>query len=163
MTKKLVVCPGLIAGVGDLFVTIRWNGLRLSLSGASGPTASGNCKGSCGQCSGELAELTKFYEGWDETKAARLAELWERWHLNDTRAGSPAQEAWLRENPVSYTHPQSHYQEACKALSKAGLHPDPSAGDYRYGSAWKFEEVPFEVIEELFSLPLAYRPHPWGD
>lgn len=164
--KTLTVRPGTIPGIGHLFVTIKWDGHRLSLTGVSGPLPSGDARGGCGQILGELDEVTVWAQGWDADKAARLKALWKRWHLNDMRGGSPAQEAWLRANPVSAVYPESHYAKACEALAAAGLHPDPSyernGKPYRYGSAWLTEEVPPEVVAELFALPVADRPNPWG-
>lgn len=160
--KTLTVRPGDIPGVGSLFVTIKWDGRCLSITGVSGPKANGDARGSCGQCRDELDEVTMWAPGWDADKAARLKALWDRWRVNDMRAGSPVQEEWLRANPVSFTYPQSYYEAACEALAGAGLHPD--AEGYKYGSRWRFEEVPAEVVEELFSFPVADRPLPgsWG-
>ena len=157
---KLIVMPGVIPGVGKLFVTIKWDGLLLSITGASGPSRDGNSKGSFGQCIDELAEVTVFGAGWDSEKCKRLADAWKRWNLNNMRAGSQIQEDWLRANPVSYKYPESHYDNACSALAEAGLNPD--ADGYRYGSKWKFEDVPADVIAELFALPISPFPHPWG-
>lgn len=157
----LTMRPGQIPGIGHLFITAKWDGLRLSLTGVSGPKANGDCAGSCGQCVSELAEVSVYAPGWDADKCARLAELWERWHLNDMRAGSQVQMDWLRANPVSATYPESHYEKAREALRGAGLEPD--AEGYRYGSRWRVEDVPSEVITEIFAFPPADRPSPWRD
>jgi hypothetical protein len=78
----------------------------------------------------------------------KLAEVWERWHLNDMRAGTHRQEEALR--PVKDTFDRLNwYDEACNYLSSIDLLFD---GDYKYGSAWLTEELPADVIEYIESL-----------
>ena len=86
--------------------------------------------------------------------------VWERWHLNDLTAGSPAQEEFLRTHAAEWETYKanagsipSHYTWACKVLATAGLHPDPGHNGYRYGSAWLKEEVPEDVLAWLRALP----------
>lgn len=64
-------------------------------------------------------------------------------------------------NPVTAVYPESHYDKASAALAAAGLNPD--ADGYRYGRAWKFEELPQSVVNWLESLPVSAKPYPWGD
>lgn len=101
----------------------------------------------CGQCVEKVAAMFP-----DNAKAQRMAAIWERWHLNDMVAGSPAQMEWLRANPIpeeEYKYPKSYYEVACQKLSDAGLNPD--ADGYKYGHAWKREELPPEVVAEIES------------
>jgi len=158
MAKTLTVMPGTIPGVGMLFVTIKWDGLRLSITGVAGPKANGDARGSCGQRSDELDEVTQWTDGWTPEMGAKFKALWNRWHLNDMRAGSRVQEDWLRANPVNAVCPKSHYEAASEALAAVGLNPDPDG--YKYGHAWKFEEVPAEVVERLFSFPVSRHSLP---
>lgn len=68
------------------------------------------------------------------------------------KAGSPIQEQWLREHPIDpseYEYPRSHYEVARAKLAEAGLNPDPDK--YAYGSAWKTEELPADVLAEIAS------------
>lgn len=130
---------------------------RLSITGVEGPRNNGDAWGSAGQCRDSLAKLVELAPGWTTEMAFELFAVWERWHLNDLRAGTPAQEAWLREHPVTFTYPESHYTKALEALTRAGLNPDDG---YRYGSAWLYEEVPTEVIEWLRNLPAATFKYP---
>ncbi len=156
--------PGLVpvgARLVSLFVTVKYTGGRLSITGVEGPRRNGDCAGSCGQVTDSLAAVVEYAPGWDRAMALRLATIWNDWHLNDMKAGSPAQEAFLKANPVSYVYPESHYEKACEALAAAGLHPD--ADGYRYGSAWKRVEVPADVLEWLAALPDADRANPWGE
>jgi hypothetical protein len=87
-----------------------------------------------------------------DAKAQRMLAIWRRYHLNDMKAGSAVQEEWLRANPIDpaeYAYPKSHYEVASAKLAAAGLNPD--ADGYRYGSAWKAEPLPAEVVAEIES------------
>jgi hypothetical protein len=104
----------------------------------------------CGQAVDTVASFFPH-----DKKAQRMLEIWKKWHLNDMKAGSPAQEAFLATNPVSYTYPETHYEKACEALAAAGINPDPNyihnGKPYEYGSAWLKVELPAEVIAEINS------------
>jgi hypothetical protein len=143
---------------GGVYVTITWEWSNeqneLSLTGVIGPKANGDARGSCGQTG--VPNNINFAPGWDAESAAKLDTIWNRWHLNGMRAGSPAQEAWLREHPVSVVYPES-YSKVKDALIEAGLQPDESFlhndEPYSYGSAWLHEDVPTDVLEWLKNLP----------
>lgn len=151
---------------GDIFAKITFRGDRLSIVGVEGPKLNGDAYGGCGQIYGsyltpeQRAEIKNPAPKWDAEKIAQFFATWKRWHLNDMRAGSPAQEEYLRAHPVSYSYPKSHYDAAREALSAAGLHPDPSNG-YLYGSAWLTEPVPADVLEWLRALPDADIQPAW--
>ncbi len=87
--------------------------------------------------------------------AQRILAVWRDWHLNDMRTGSPAQQAWLRANPVTAVYPESHYEKASAALAEVGLNPDPghlhNGKPYKYGNAWLLEEIPAEIVAEIES------------
>jgi hypothetical protein len=144
---------------GGVYVTIEWqqrNGQNeLSITGVIGPKANGDARGGCGQ-TGVPADID-FAPGWDADSAAKLAEIWKRWHLNGMQAGSPAQAAWLREHLVTAVYPESHFDKVKVALTDAGLEPDASFlhndEPYHYGSAWLYEAVPTDVLEWLQDLP----------
>ena len=86
--------------------------------------------------------------GFTKLDCCRLKVMWERWHLNDMRAGTPRQEEAVRKWRPTADDPS--YQGACNMFESIGLLTD---GDYRYGSGWLKEEVPFDVLEWLFTLP----------
>lgn len=105
----------------------------------------------CGQCVEEVAALFP-----DDKLAARMVEVWKEWHLNDMTAGSPAQEAWLRDNAAQWEAARphvDHYDYAVAALECARLQPDTSYTrddkPYSYGSAWIRQELPAELIIEI--------------
>lgn len=98
-----------------------------------------------GQCVDTVADLFPHNK-----KLQRMRAIWERWHLNDMKAGSAVQEEYLRNNPVSAAvYPESHYEKASAALTSAGLNPD--ANGYQYGHAWCREELPVDVLTEIQS------------
>ncbi len=148
----------------NVFVCAKFTDGRLSLTSVEGPTPNGNAMGSCGQIDMHLREpdgLEGFdpAPGWSLESVNRLLDIWQRWHLNDMRAGSPAQMEYLRANPIVAKYPESHYDKACKALASAGLNPD--ADGYKYGHAWKHETVPSDVIAEIQAFPDADFPPAW--
>lgn len=101
----------------------------------------------CGQIVDEVADYFP-----EDIKLQRMRAIWQRWHLNDMQAGSKSQMDWLRANPIpegEYRYPKSYYGVASSRLAGAGLNPD--ADGYRYGHAWKMEELPAEVIAEIES------------
>lgn len=64
---------------------------RLAITGVEGPRSNGDCYGSCGQivmghAANHGASITPG-EGWSAELIARFLDVWERWHLNDMRAG----------------------------------------------------------------------------
>ena len=128
--------------LGKVFATIKWTGERLSICAVEGPTRGGNARGGCGQVrpavyTDPLIDLERFNE------------VWNRWHLNDMRAGTPKQEEALREaENAGWEH--KSYDGALAKLAELGLKVD---GGYVYGSAWNHEDVPEDVVEYLDSLP----------
>jgi hypothetical protein len=138
-----------------VFVTIKWETPRLSITGVEGPKANGDCWGGAGQIQLEPQHPAP---GWQTDDVERLQAVWDRWHLNDMRAGTPAQQACLAEHEFP-GYPINHFDWAQAVLDRAGLQPD---GGYRYGSAWLTEEVPDDVLDYLWSLPNTLRAHPWG-
>jgi hypothetical protein len=167
---RKVINPGKVnvglVNPAPVFCSIKWDGERLSISGVVGPTRNGNCSGGCGQILGDLLQLVSITDGWSYAMVHKLHELWDRWHLNDLRAGTPTQEAhlrslkvggaepWLNFTSKGYPNGGDHYAWAKHVLAEAGLQPDNSVwGGYSYGSQWLTEEVPEEVLAYLAALP----------
>lgn len=138
---------------------------ELTISGVEGPQRNGNCWGSCGQIEMGWREhpgdWTTDGADFNDEQLAEFMAIWDRWHLNHMRAGSPAQMAWLREHPIKVNFPESHYDKAKLALREAGLDPDPAHDHYRYGSRCLHEELPAEVIEKLASFPASSIEPAW--
>jgi hypothetical protein len=149
----------------------------LSITGVEGPTIAGNCYGSCGQISSALdPDKIQPAPEWTRERIRHFLAIWQRWHLNDMRAGTPRQEAYLREHILDYIKEKSecnvslpHHNWATRVLDGAGLNPDPELlhsvngkiGPYRYGSAWLTEVLPLDVLAWLDALPLADKTPAW--
>ena len=149
---------------GKVFVTVNLNHLNnLSITGVIGPRHGGNCQGGCGQIIRELqpSQFTRFQKPWTYQKVEEFLQVWRRWHLNDMRAGTPAQEQWLRDHQqeAEEEHRRGRYTWACEALGAAGLNPDQG---YSYGSRWLKEELPEAIESYLEALPESEEPMPWG-
>lgn len=145
----------------DVFCKIEFENGKLSITGVEGPLASGNCRGGCGQIIMHEWKITKYAPGWNKETEQRFREIWDRWHLNDMVAGSPAQMEFLRDNPIpkeDYAYPKSHYDVASLVLERAGLNPD---NGYKYGTRWLTEEVPADALEFLESLPSTDKKPAW--
>ncbi|UTU09882.1 hypothetical protein CcrRB23_gp515 [Caulobacter phage RB23] len=160
----------------DVFVDVTWTGERLTLSGVIGPKANGNSWGGCGQIidSLERKAFLEFAPSWHYDSALTgLVQAWTRWHLNDLRAGSPAQEKHLRHYQAKLNIEQAmtagaHHLDATRAeLARVGLEPDPhhrhgvGSKAYSYGSGWLKEEVPTHVLDFLRNLPAPIKQSPW--
>jgi hypothetical protein len=114
-----------------VFVEIIWTGERLSIHGVEGPLPSGNSSGSAGQI---RLDDVRPADGWNAGMVAVLQKVWDRWHLNDMKAG-----CW---------HQRELGWDADKHISK----PCPVCS-YKYGTAWLSEDVPEHVLEFLAGLP----------
>jgi hypothetical protein len=135
----------------------------LSITGVEGPRKNGDCAGSCGQIT--LAPENAAF-GWSEIDVRRLAYVWRRWHLNNMRAGSPAQEEFLRSQRHLWSSNAATgrwFDWARDVLREAGLEPDPFFRDYSFGTEWVKERVPEEVLAWLMNLPAAEQEHPWSN
>lgn len=140
---------------------------KLSISGVEGPLSSGNALGSCGQIDMHLRDkqhAIKLAPGWTRSNLAKFFDVWKDWHLNDMKAGTPAQMAELAKHTFP-GYPTNHYEWACAILKDAGLYEVQTGREvqnangqfvpetYKYGSAWLREDVPQDVIEFLTGLP----------
>ena len=68
--------------MANAFCEIEYENGKLSITGVVGPTRNGNCKGSCGQCYGEIRTGEPTSE-WTKQMVDKLCDIWEKWHLND--------------------------------------------------------------------------------
>jgi len=90
-------------------------------------------------------ELPTLFPGNPGLK--RLVRIWEEWHLNDLNAGTARQELALKER---VNKPKSHsYTEDCEYLKSIDLHID---NGYAYGTAWLFQEIPNDIVEEIHNI-----------
>lgn len=151
-------------------ITIRYDRGRLSFMGEIFPAHKRPRDAfQSGQCQETIRLLYP-----DRADVARIATLWERWHLNDMRAGCVHQRAFgwnrLRIDPSKPTdtygvHFPGQQSPSWNMLTwvrrdehPRGLlaFPCPVCG-YRYGSQWLREDVPPAILAEIFGAPLP--PH----
>ena len=78
-----------------------------------------------------------------------IVRLWKLYHLNDMKAGTPAQEKAVKEYLKSNDCNNYSYDKICKYLETKGLLFD---GQYKYGTAWLKEDIPAEDIEAIKKL-----------
>lgn len=139
-TTEYVIDLGTIAYTGErkvnrVTIEVRLSADRLSICGNIW-NASGSDIVSGSQ---NLEEIGQLFPR--DSRVQRVVATWRRWHLNDLKAGTPEQEAYLRD------HPQlSSYDERLAALTGAGLNPH---NGYEYGSQWLTESLPADVIEQV--------------
>jgi hypothetical protein len=162
------------------FARIQYRDGKLSISGVVGPRGNGDAYGSVGQWImdfkdyDERGRLTladiQPAPGWTADTVRRFFDVWERWHLNDMRAGCAHQraEGW-GERRIDESKPATAYGKfhpgqhgptwnllgwVTPAEVPGGLMtaPCPTCG-YKYGTAWLTEEVPADVLAFLAALP----------
>lgn len=90
---KRITSIGHINGIGTVYVTAKWNGKSLSITGVEGPKLDGDARGGCGQITLRPGDFDFFHFDWTPEKMARLQAIWDRWHLNDMRPGCEHQRA----------------------------------------------------------------------
>ena len=101
-----------------VFVTVKWDGRKLSISGVEGPKRNGDAFGSCGQ----IADHLLGYEAAELVDIARLRSIWLEYHLNDMQAGCEHQQrmGWGHEEieVISYGLTTAAYQMREAALDE---------------------------------------------
>ena len=122
-------------------IAVQLQGGRLSLCGLT--------RGFQGQSFKVLRDPgTVPVDGISDRDLARLHWIWRRYHLNDMVPGTPQQMRLVR--PFWDRNPNANYDDVCRMLEENNLLTDSG---YKFGSAWRFEEVPGDVLRFLFSLP----------
>ena len=96
-----------------------------------------------------LDELSKFkYLGGNEL-FRKIHRLWKKHHLNDMHAGTPEQEAYLKEHRTWH----GDYTKDCECLKEAGLYCVMVDGKpYEYGHAWLYWPISEQDLEEMKKL-----------
>jgi hypothetical protein len=136
------------------------NGLEFSASGEVWNHIKTDCI-LCGQCVDTLAELFPH-----DKRAQRILAVWQDYHLNGMKAGTPEQEReiadWLKSGA------KYDYSAACDMLKLAWLYEVPlpegmkatggfppevenGTRGYRYGERWIYCPLPESVIAEIKS------------
>lgn len=132
-----------------VYVEISYANNRLSVVGS----AYANRKAernmiSSGQNIDEARKVTTPGPGLTMDDVRGVVDVWDRWHLNDMRAGCTHQRSfgWDAMHALESRGRYTGMSEArVRAFERIGR-PCPACG-YRYGSAWLSEEVPADVVE----------------
>lgn len=98
-------------------------------------------------CGGQIVDkIAKMFP--HNKKVRRMAQIWEKYHLNDMQAGCKHQRAlgWGTKKLAGGEWEGHKYESEGGCLSK----PCPTCG-YKYGSKWLREEIPTEIIAEIES------------
>ncbi len=103
--------------------------------------------GTSGQNREETADIKNYKELFiTEQDLKTITDIWQKWHLNDTKAGTVKQQAfideWKKNNSYDYT-------AVCEALKEAGLYED---NGYKYGHSWLVNPLPEEIIKEITDI-----------
>ena len=152
--RELIVNP-IKTNKGQVFIKIVLNDKKLSITGVVAPKINGNCNGGCGQILDCLTSTDIFINaGWNSEMIDKLYDVWEKWHLNDMKSGTPKQEEaidiWNQQN--------YNYIKTCDYLKSIDLYCD---GQVIYGHQWLTEEVPKNIIDWLFDLPISVIKPAW--
>lgn len=128
------------ADVGDTFVRVKFHNGKLSITGVEGPKKNGDCKGGCGQIGGHLT-IDEYAPGWDAESVAKLASVWDRWHLNDMRAGCEHQRAdnWGDEQVEVVTYgitSEAHNMRRCAQEEAADAAIEGRPADLSNSEKW---------------------------
>ncbi len=103
--------------------------------------------GTGGQNREETADINSYKQLFvSEYDLNTITEVWQKWHLNDMKAGTKKQQAfideWKKSNKYEYT-------AICEALKQAGLYED---NGYKYGHSWLVDPLPENVITDIISI-----------
>ena len=95
-----------------------------------------------GQC---LDDLVPFFQ--DNLVYMIIFSMWKKYHLNDMRPGTPAQEKALEE--AGLIEFATNYTECCEYLKKIGLYND---NGINFGETWVYWPIPENDLETIKSL-----------
>lgn len=103
-----------------------------------------------GQCLDEINEILEKNGGTTKERAT-LYYLRKKHHLNDLHAGTPKQEARLKNNAwllraYGITGRASNYSETCDLLKRFDLYNDEGR---EFGTGWNYWEIPADDLAEI--------------
>lgn len=147
MTKTFQFYVGPKEGVAKVYIKLE-NGVFSAMA------ESYSCGG---QCFDTLLELFKEDNTPVPDLFQKIYDFWKKYHLNDMHAGTPRQEAAIKDK---FSDKYPGYEKAVKWLEEINLLYDPELKDrngkpYKYGSAWLKQDIPqvdLIQIEQLFNL-----------
>lgn len=111
-----------------------------------------------GQCLDTIAEYREQLDDVDTFDV--LHSLWKEWHLNGMNAGTPEQEAAIKEWEADGS--TYDYNAVCDMLKEKGLYEVNFTGisvgrrynnePYKYGTGWIVREIPGNVLIQIEHL-----------
>lgn len=104
-----------------------------------------------GQCIDTL--YRDYPELRNNAEFCELKDLWEKYHLNDMKAGTTEQEAAVKDWKAQGN--AYDYEKVCEYLKSIDLYEvkvDGMEEPYRYGTAWLKEEVPEQDVKRIENL-----------
>jgi len=104
---------------------------------------------SAGQINGTLKCALEEGRLFKKQAIRQLVELWEKYHLNDLKAGTKRQEEKVKEYFNKGLLEEYDYGKVAELLKKDGLYED---NGYRYGSAWLTMPVSKEEVENIIKF-----------
>ena len=154
-----------------IFAKIEYNKGKLSISGVIGPRSSGNCAGSCGQFIMSFKEYDHrgyhsiddiiLATGWTRETLIKFFDLWDRWHLNDLKAGCEHQRAMGWDKVLlDDSKPKSHDNMAAWKYPESWKN---KAARFLYDNNILWVHIPKQIKKKLKLFSLATKDtHPRG-
>lgn len=153
----------------DVFCEIeyRFDG-RLSITGVEGPLRNGDSLGAFGQIVTSDWNLVTYAPGWDAERVAEFRRIWERWHLNDMRAGCEHQRAnWpdptTKVEIVTYKLTSDTLQRLARIKERVMADLKKPRGMWPRGEEQGAEAVINDSERDLLSLPYETTQAPDAD
>ena len=118
-------------------------------------SASGRTSHSGGQNLDYIKEIVesngvKYENGWSKEKILRIIKLWEKYHLNDTQAGTKLQEDIVNKIEIQQDEEEEDFYDKSKQILKEkNLLVDRG---YSYSTGWLFKPIPKKIVEEMKKL-----------
>lgn len=169
MKKEL--CIGITKNYGKVIIEIElentnsnhpkldWESLlKISPENVIKLSITGHYRGGYGQIQDSIGDMEFTKQLVDDNTLNQLLEIWDKYHLNDIKAGTRLQTEFLefaKTNPNLKWDNLNHYEFCLHILRQHQLMIDVESNPqrpYKYGSQWLFKSIPADVISFLTYL-----------
>lgn len=113
-----------------------------------------------GQCLDTIAHYSKDFTPSNRETFRKLYSAWKRYHLNGMHAGTPEQEAAIKEWEERGN--KYDYEAVCEMLKEKGLYEVCFKGltvgraynyePYKYGHGWVIETIPADELKAIEAI-----------